>query len=345
MRMLIAVTLATGLYSAPLQAQDFTNRTISLVVGFAPGGGTDVVARKIASFYPKYLPGSPSIVVRNVPGGGGVIAANFFVQQVKPDGLTILVGSSTTADPQFYRQPQAVFDPSQFGIIGGVGMGGSAMVISREAEARLMDKSAPPAVIGVTGGLPRSGMQAAAWGIEFLGWNARWVLGYRGTNDLIYALERGEVAMTSTGNMYHVERLLGSGRFRILTQTGSYTNEQFGPRPEFGDAGLITEMLRGKIKEEVASQAFTYWSTLTALDKWLALPPGAATEIRDVYRAGFNKLVVDPEFVEQSKSVSEAFEPMSASDIEKLVITLRNTPPQAITYIGSMLRRQGLTVD
>jgi hypothetical protein len=104
-------------------------------------------------------------------------------------------------------------------------------------------------------------------------------------------------------------------------------------------------MLRGKIKEEVASQAFTYWSTLTALDKWLALPPGAATEIRDVYRAGFNKLVVDPEFVEQSKSVSEAFEPMSAGDIEKLVITLRNTPPQAITYIGSMLRRQGLTVD
>ncbi len=345
MRMLIAIALTTLCYSAPLQAQDVANRTISLIVGFAPGGGTDVVARKIAAFYPKYLPGSPNMVVRNVPGGGGITAANFFVQQVKPDGLTMLVGSSTTADPQFYRQPQAVFDPSQFGIIGGVGMGGSAMVISREAEARLRDKSAAPAVIGVTGGLPRSGMQAAAWGIEFLGWNARWVVGYRGTNDLIYALERGEVAMTSTGNMYHVERLLSSGNFKILTQTGSYTNEQFGPRPEFGDAGLITEMLRGRIKEDVAAQAFTYWSTLTALDKWLALPPGAPVEMRDLYRAGFEKLVKDTEFVEQSKSVSEAFEAMSAGDIEKLVFTLKNTPPQATAYISTMLRRQGLTVN
>lgn len=345
MRMLTAIALGSVFCSAPLQAQDFANKTISLIVGFAPGGGTDAVARKIATYYPKYLPGNPSIVVRNVPGAGGVIAANFFVQQVKPDGLTILVGSSTTADPQFYRQPQAVFDPSNFSIIGGVGMGGSAMVISREAEKRLMDKSAPPAVIGVTGGLPRSGMQAAAWGIEFLGWNARWVLGYRGTNDLIYALERDEVAMTSTGNMYHVERLLSSGRFKILTQTGLYSNEQFGPRPEFGDAGLIMEMLRGKIKDEVAAQAFTYWSTLTALDKWLALPPGSPADIRDLYRAGFDQLVKDPEFVEQSKSVSDAFEAMSAGDIEKLVTTLKNTPPQAITYISTMLKRQGLTID
>lgn len=345
MKMIIALALTIAFYSAPLQAQDLANKTISLVVGFAPGGGTDAVARKIATFYPKYLPGNPNFVVRNIPGAGGVIAANYFVQQVKPDGLTILVGSSTTADPQFYRQPQAAFDPSQFSIIGGIGMGGSAMVISREAEKRLMDKSAPPAVIGVTGGLPRSGMQAAAWGIEFLGWNARWVLGYRGTNDLIYALERHEVAMTSTGNMYHVERLLNSGQFKILTQTGSYTNEKFGPRPEFGDAGLITEMLKGKIKDDVATQAFTYWSTLTALDKWLALPPQTLVSQRDQYRVGFELLVKDSEFVEQSKSVSEAFEPMSASDIEKLVFTLKNTRPEAITYISSMLKRQGLTVD
>src|SRR5260221_715516 len=86
--------------------------------------------------------------------------------------------------------------------------------------------------VTVLSGLPRSGMQMTAWGIEFLDWNAKWVIGYRGTSELMVALERGEIDMTSTGNLFHVQRLLATGKFKVLAQTGMLKNGRRVARPE-----------------------------------------------------------------------------------------------------------------
>src|SRR5438046_774879 len=80
--------------------------------------------------------------------------------------------------------------------------GGSVLIINKEAEQRLHDKRARPVVMGSPGGIPRSGMQMTVWGSEFLGWNTKWVIGYRGTSELMLALERGEIDMTSTANLF-----------------------------------------------------------------------------------------------------------------------------------------------
>jgi tripartite-type tricarboxylate transporter receptor subunit TctC len=326
-------------------AQTLPSRNLHVIVGYAAGGGTDATARLIANYYTKYLPGSPSAVVRNVPGADGVIASNFFVRQVAPDGVTTMVASSTTADPHYYRKPQSQFDPSKFGIIGGVGRGGTVLLLRSSAEARLLSKGAEPVVMGVTGGVPRSGMQAAAWGIEFLGWNARWVVGYRGTNDLIQALERGEVDMTSTGNMFQIRKMLATGNFKILSQSGAFSNGSFSPRADFGDAPLMTRLVGEKVRESTAAQAFAYWANMTAIDKWVALPPGTPVAIRDMYREAFQKILQDPDFVEQSRKISDDFMPMSAEDVEALVFRLWETPNESIEYISAMLNRQGLKVD
>jgi hypothetical protein len=107
------------------------------------------------------------------------------------------MGSTTQADPLLFRTPQSQFDPTKFFIIGGAGRGGSVLIIDKAAEPRLRDKSKPPVVMGALAGVPRSGMQMTAWGMGFLGWNAKWVVGYPGTNDLTIALERGEIDMTT----------------------------------------------------------------------------------------------------------------------------------------------------
>ncbi len=326
-------------------AQSLPSKNLHVIVGYAPGGGTDAVARLIANYYTKYLPGSPTVVVRNVPGADGVIASNYFVQQVAPDGVTTMVASSTTADPHYYRKPQSHYDPSKFGIIGGVGRGGTVLLLRADAERRLLDKSAEPVVMGVTGGVPRSGMQAAAWGIEFLGWNARWVVGYRGTNNLIQALERGEVDMTSTGNMFQIQRMLSTGRFKILSQSGAFVDGAFAPRADFGEAPLMTSLVGAKVKESTAARAFAYWSNMTAIDKWVALPPGASPAILKLYREAFKKILKDPDFAEQSKKISDDFMPMSAEDVEALVYRLWETPDESIAYISGMLNRQGLKVN
>ena len=158
--------------AATQEAVSFQGKTVTMIIGFAAGGGTDAYGRLAATFLSTYLPGSPTVIPRNVPGAEGITAMNYIIQQVAPDGYTIAACSSTTADPLNYRKPQSHFDATTFGVVGGVGRGGSVLIINKEAEARLTDRQARPVVMGTPAGVPRSGMQMTLWGTEFLGWKA-----------------------------------------------------------------------------------------------------------------------------------------------------------------------------
>ncbi|MEA2990185.1 MAG: hypothetical protein QOG83_2896, partial [Alphaproteobacteria bacterium] len=334
--------LVGGSAAAAQDAASFQGKTVAMVVGSAPGGGTDAYGRLVAGSLPAYLPGSPTIVVRNVAGADGIVAMNFMVQQAVPDGFTITAVPNTVADPLNYRKPQAHYDPTTFGVIGGAGRGGEVLLISRDAEKRLTDKQAAPVIMGSLGGVPRSGMQMTAWGVELLGWNAKWVIGYRGSNELTLALERGEIDMTATGNLFLIRKLVDTGKFKILVQSGTLKNGVIESRPDFGDAPIMTKMLDGKLNDPLAAKAFEYWSSIAVTDKWLALPPKSAKPMLDLYRDAYGKIIRDAEFLERARRISEDFSPMTSTDVETLIHRLGSLPPQAIDYMTVILRKQGL---
>jgi tripartite-type tricarboxylate transporter receptor subunit TctC len=90
-----AVVLAGASSIGPAFAEDpvsFKDKTITIVVGFTPGGTPDVISRAAAEQMAKRLPGKPAVIVRNVPGAEGVVALNAVVAQTKPDGLTLVTG-------------------------------------------------------------------------------------------------------------------------------------------------------------------------------------------------------------------------------------------------------------
>jgi tripartite-type tricarboxylate transporter receptor subunit TctC len=323
----------------------FEGKTVTMIIGSSPGGGTDTSGRLIANFLAEHLPGKPKILVRNIPGAQGMTAMNYFVQQVVPDGLTITMGASTQGDPLFYRVPQSHYDPTKFLIIGGVGRGGSVLVIRKDAEKRLHDKKEAPAMMGALSGVPRSGMQTTAWGIEFLGWNAKWVTGYPSTSAINVALQRGEVDMTSTSNLFLIQQLVADGRFKILTQSGQLQNGDMQGRPDFGEAPMITQLMQGKLKTAVEQQAFNYWASITALDKWVALPPGTPDAYVKIYRQAFEVAVQNAQFLEMGKKISEDFEPMTWQDVTGLIKTLGETSPEAIAFTAAMLKKQGVQGD
>ncbi len=339
--MALSCTAATG---APAQNVSFKDKQITMIIGYAPGGGTDASGRLIARFLGKHLPGQPAIIVRNRPGADGMTALNYMVQQTKPDGMTITMGSSTQVNPLNYRKAQAVYDPATFHYLGGVGRGGTVLVIAKGAEPRLYDKSKPPVVMGSIGGVPSSGMQVTAWGIEYLGWNAKWVVGYRGTSDVMLALERGEIDMTSTGNMFQIGKLVETGKFKILNQSGALENGTLGPRPDFGDAPVFPLQMQGKILDPTAKKAFDYWLSINSMDKWLAVIGGTPQPIVEAYREAFRKTAADPEFSHLGKKISEDFTPQTYQDVETLVKTLADTPQEAIGYATALMRKQGLQV-
>jgi hypothetical protein len=340
--------LAMAFGAATATAADtvsFKDKTVTMIIGYPPGGGTDASGRLLAQFLTKHLPGNPNMIVRNMPGAEGLVSLNYFVEQVKPDGLTITMGSSVQVDPLSYRVPQVHYDPLKFHYVGGVGRGGSMIIIDNDAVKRILDPKGEPVVVGSIGGVPRSAMQTVAWGIEHLGWNAKWVVGYRGTSDVMIALERGEVNVTSTGNMFQLAKLLDTGKFKILAQTGTLQGGKVLPRPEFADAPLFPDMMKGKLKDPIIQKAFDYWQSIVATDKWLALPPDTPADIIATYNKAFEGLMKDQEFTELGKKISEDFEPMSRQDVEILIKTLANTPNEALGYMKIMLNKQGLNVQ
>lgn len=337
---LSVIALAPARADAPFTLE---GKTFTMIVPSKPGGGTDASARLIARMLVNELPGKPRLVVRNIPGGGGVTALNYFVEQVARDGLTVAMGSSTQSDPINYRKPQSKYDPTKMHILGGAGRGGTLMIIHKAAVERLSDKSKPPVIVGSIGGVPRSGMQMAAWGVDLLGWNAKWVVGYRGTDDLMVALERGEVEMTSTGNLFQINKLVNTGKFTVLVQSGQIQDGKRTPRPEYKSTPMFVNLVQNQKLPPLAEKGFRYWSTLIEMDKWFALPPGTPQNIVDVYREAFARVSKTPEFLEQGKRISDDFEPMSWSDVETRIKNLGDTPPEAIDYISQMLARQGLT--
>src|SRR6266550_1155155 len=133
----------------------FQGKTITVIIGFAAGGGTDTFGRMAANFFAQYLPGSPTVIVRNVPGADGITAMNYFVEQAAADGYSITVAASTTADPLNWRKPHVRYNPTKFEVIGGAGRGGVLLVINKDAEKRLTDKQVKPVVMGALSGLPR----------------------------------------------------------------------------------------------------------------------------------------------------------------------------------------------
>ena len=313
-----------------------------MLIGFAAGGGTDLSGRLVAQSLSKHLPGTPSFIVRNMPGADGLAAGKIFATQVAADGLTITMGASTQADPLHYRKPQAGYDSTKFHLIGGIGRGGTVSIINREAEKRLRDKTQPPVTMGSLSGLPRSGMQMTTWGIHFLGWNARWVLGYPSTVELLTALERGELDMTAEGGLHNILKFAGDPRFKLLVQSGALENGKQVARREFGDTPLFARLMEGKLTDETQTKAFAYWTSIATIDKWVALPPGTPQNIIDMYRDAYTKVMRDPDFIERGKRQSEDFTPMTYQDVGLLMNTLGATPQYALDFINEMFRKQGL---
>jgi hypothetical protein len=342
----VVAALGGGICSAAAQdAVSFKGKSITMLTGDEPGGGTDVAGRLIALYLHKYLPGEPSVVVQNMSGGSGIAAMNYFVRRTQADGLTLYMGSISTIDPIVFRNANAQYDPKTFRLIGGLGRGGSVIFVNRGAEQRLYDSREKPVMVGSVQAMPRPGTQPILWSIEYLGWNGAWVGGYRGTNETMFALDRGEIDMTATGNMFQIQDRVRSGKIRIIYQTGALKDGRIVGRADFGDAPLFPDLIKGKIADPVAQKAFNLWTTLNTGDKWLALAPATPDGVLAAYRTAFDKLATEADFLAQGEKMSEGFTVMSARDVKTVVDTLADTPDEAVDFTKAMMRRQGLRIQ
>src|SRR5215468_560152 len=118
---LLAVAIASAIAaSAAAQTADFRGESITIQIGYGPGGGYDTYGRALARHYGRHIPGNPMVVAKNMPGAGSLRAANHIYSLTARDNIEIgLIAASTALEP-LMGNDQAKFDFTKFGWIGSM---------------------------------------------------------------------------------------------------------------------------------------------------------------------------------------------------------------------------------
>jgi len=132
---------------AGAQTPFYQGKTITIVVGTKTGDAYDLYPRMLAEFMPKYIPGNPNILVRNMPGGGTMITANYVYGVAEADGTTLGSIFPTLYFAQLTGRKEVKFDWAKFTWIGSPEHNGSVFYARADRYKTLDDmrKAAEPA--------------------------------------------------------------------------------------------------------------------------------------------------------------------------------------------------------
>ncbi|MDX1484630.1 MAG: hypothetical protein R3229_09125 [Alphaproteobacteria bacterium] len=338
------IVAGLGLATAPEGAAaevNFKGKTIQVIINSRPGGGTDASARQIGSLLVSHLPGKPDIIFRNLPGGGGIKANNYFYAKVKPDGLTILAGSRSQVSPFKLRHRAAKYNPSQYRFLGGTGRIGTIIMINKKETARLTDPKARPLAFGGIDG-ERSGSHAAVWAKEYLGWNIKFVLGYGGTPALLLAARRGEIDMVHHQNIFNLKPLLADNQLAIA-QIGIRNPEgKMVPRKSFPNLPVLGDMIWPKM-DATARKAYEIWLQDNVVEKFMALPPKTPDDITKVYVAAYKAVMEDPKYQAiAAREFGDDFGWIPAPEMQRIVKNLVDTTDQDLAFFTQLRIKHGL---
>lgn len=329
-----AIAAAPRLFAA--EEPYYEGKTLRILVSSGTGGGTDTAARLVSRHISKYITGNPKVIVQNMPGGGGTIANNYFANEVKPDGLTIMQDSSSGIGNFIRGGSRIKYDPRKYKYIGAVARPGSLLMVRKDAAARFKDRSAKPVVVGDTDGI-RSWVAMTVWGAEYLGWNLRWIYGYPGSRELQLAIRQGEIDMWSTQNAKLVKDLVREGVVEVLV------TEEDERREDFPNVPTFLELLGPKKPTGLAWQAYLGWAGSPELDKFMVAPDGTPDHPVNILREAFVKVMKDPEVdKEGDKFFGDGWKPHSAKKIEAVIRDQIDIPKEAKDFITKMRQKYGL---
>jgi tripartite-type tricarboxylate transporter receptor subunit TctC len=321
-----AVVAATGLACAQgAAAQDFyAGKQVRLIVSSASGGGYDSYARLMQRHMPKYLPGNPTIVVVNMPGAGGLIAANHVANLADKDGTVFATFNRYAAVMPILGNDKAKFKTEEFQWIGTTASysDNAYLLIIRSAlpHKTVADMRNPdmPIHIGVTG------TDVPAILKEALGLNFRLISGYKGSDDMELAFERGEVDGHS------------SGYNSILSRHGEWIEKGFiRPMIQFGRIDRLPILKDVPTARELArtpsDRALIEFAELPLLmARPFAAPPGVPADRIKLLRAAFMKAVADPAYLEEGKKQKLELTPKSGEEVQAIVASLSKVEPAVV---------------
>ncbi len=336
--LLLFAALASGSASAPAFAQPvadfYRGKTVSVVVGFPPGGGYDANSRVLARFMGKFIPGNPSVVASNMPGAGSLVAANHMYNAAPKDGTAFVIIASSVAVEPFLNNDKARFDPLKFGWLGSMSQEASYCgVWRRPGNATSWDEVMTKETVfggGAPSAITSQHPQILA---NVLGAKIKVINGYQGSRDINLAMQRGEVAgscgMFSSSIKTSWIREVTSGDLKLVMQVGPKKSQEYGDVPHVFDYA--------KTEEDRGVLDFHFGQLL--LSRPYAAPPGIPEDRLKALRDAFVATLKDPEFLAEANRAGLDIDPVPADEIVALLTKFSKFPRNILERSKSVIER------
>lgn len=317
-----------GAAKADPVADFYAGKQISVNIGFSAGGGFDTYARAVSRHIGRHIPGNPTLVPRQMPGGGSFRAAQFMYAAAPQDGTHLATFGQSIPLQQALRDPNAKFDVREFSWIGNPIRGVSAVGFWSTSGARTMaDLMKREFTVGATG--HNVTMQYPLALREIFGARLRIILGYPGSTDIGLAMERGE--------------LDGMGQFSWSTLKATRQDwldakkvnlvVQIGPRKEPAiseymgyDVPLLTDLATNDDDRAVLELL----SSGEGIGRPLLTTPNVPAARVAALRAAFDKTMKDPDFLAEAKKIGILIDPVSGVELQKLVARVLSASPEVV---------------
>jgi len=306
----LLATVALVLTGAAAVAQpDFKGRTISLYVAFASGGGYDQYARFFARHFGRHVPGEPKIIVSNMPGANGIVAANYLYNIAPKDGTALGLLYQTIAQDQVLGAPGIQFDAVRFRWIGRIASTVEIMYTWHTVPIRSVADLAERETI-LAAGSPGVAIYAHLLA-EAVGARFKLVRGYPGTQEVHLALARGETE-AAYSSLNTIRTMWGSWlrdrKINIILQAALERH------PDLPDVPTMVEL--GKTAEDRETIAF--FAGAATIGRSIVAPPDLPEEELAVLRAAFEATMKDPQFLAETKQSNIDIDPLAGEDVAKI---------------------------
>ncbi len=337
-RVMLAATVVLAAVPASAQAPDlFAGKTITIIVASGAGGGHDIFARMLSRYWPKHLPGAPTMIVQNMPGAGGARAAEYVATVGAKDGTVVShTFPGAILSPLLEEGVKHRYDPAKLAYIGSGDTDTRTCAVLKTSKIKqLADLKSAPTAFGASapGGSTHDYARMLA---TLMGAQVKVVNGYTGTPPITLAMERGELdGVCGWGwSIFKSERSnwKESNPFHFLVQMAIKPDPELVALgvPDFGS--FLTGLQKQAAELVISQQAFSR-PYITA--------PEITPDRLAALRIGFQKALAEPALVAEFAKINIVNQPVGGGEMQKLVAQIYGSPQAVVEEARRAIRPVG----
>ena len=318
----VAVILAT--VAAPGRAdsvEDFyKGRTITVLIGYSPGGSYDAAGRVLARHMGRHIPGNPSLVPQNMPGAGTLNLVNYLYNVSPKDGTAFGIFARGMAMEPLIGGTNAKFDATKLTWIGSAANEISLCATYATSPVKTWNDALSKEFTVAGNGSGSDPDVFANVLRNAFGVKNRLISGYPGSAEISLAMERGEIDGRCGWSWSSIKaeksQWLAEHKLNLIVQLAL---EKAADLP---NVPLITELATDDRQRQILKLIFSRQT----MGRPFAAPPAIPVERAQALRQAFDLTMQDPEFLAEAQARGLEINPVSGHDIEKLIAELYQTP-------------------